>query len=133
MVTDEQVQLLRRKRMDGKSQESAAAAAAMSVRTAREWEQGPLPSQARKRRSWRTRKDPFERVWKSDIEPLLARDEDRVLEGPTILQFLEQRHPGQFGAGQLRTLQRRIRDWRALHGPDCEVFFEHVHRPGREA
>jgi hypothetical protein len=133
MVTDEQVQLLRRKRMDGKSQESAAAAAGMSVRTAREWEQGPLPSQARKRRSWRTRKDPFESVWKSDIEPLLARDEDRVLEGPTILEFLEQRHPGQFGAGQLRTLQRRIRDWRALHGSDREVFFEQVHPPGREA
>ncbi len=119
--------------MDGKSQEAAAAAAGMRVRPARAWEQGPLPSQAKKRRNWRTRKDPFEAVWKSDIEPLLVRDDDRVLEGPTILELLEQRHPGQFGAGQLRTLQRRIRDWRAVHGPDREVFFEQVHPPGREA
>ena len=133
MVTDEQVRLLRRKRMDGKSQEAAAAAAGMSVRTARAWDQGPLPSQTKRKRGWRTRKDPFEGVWESDIEPLLLRDPDRVLEGPTILELLEQRHPGEFGVGQLRTLQRRIRDWRALHGSDREVFFEQVHPPGREA
>ncbi len=59
MVTDEQVRLLRQKRMDGKSQEAAAAAAGMSVRTARAWERGPLPSQTKKNRGWRTRKDPF--------------------------------------------------------------------------
>lgn len=133
MVTDKQVQLLRRKRMDGKSQEAAAAAAGMSVRTARVWERGPLPSQTQKKRGWRTRRDPFEGVWESVIEPLLRRDEDRVLEAPTILELLEQRHPGEFGAGQLRTLQRRLRDWRAVHGPDREVFFEQVHPPGREA
>ncbi len=133
MVTDEQVRLLRQKRMEGKSQEAAAAAAGMSVRTAQGWERGPFPSQKRKKRSWRTRKDPFEGVWALEIEPLLRRDEDRVLQATTILDLLEQRTPGQFGEGQLRTLQRRIRDWRALHGPDREVFFEQVHPPGREA
>ena len=133
MVTDEQVRLLRQKRMEGKSQEAAAAAAGMSVRTAQGWERGAFPSQKRKNRSWRTRKDPFEGVWALEIEPLLRRDEDRVLQATTILDLLEQRTPGQFGEGQLRTLQRRIRDWRALHGPDREVFFEQVHPPGREA
>ncbi len=133
MVTDEQVRLLRQKRMDGKSQEAAAAAAGMSVRTARDWERGPLPSQARKKRDWRTRPDPFASVWEAVIEPLLRRDEDRVLEATTILELLEQHHPGRFGDGQLRTLQRRVRDWRALHGPDREVFFQQVHPPGREA
>lgn len=133
MVTDEQVRLLRQKRMEGKSQEAAAAAAGMSVRTAQGWERGPSPSQKRKKRSWRTRKDPFEGVWALEIEPLLRRDEDRVLQATTILDLLERRTPGQFGEGQLRTLQRRIRDWRALHGPDREVFFEQVHPPGREA
>jgi hypothetical protein len=133
MVTDQQVRLLRQKRMEGKSQEAAAAAAGMSVRTARTWERGPLPSQTKKSRSWRTRRDPFEGVWETEIEPLLARDEDRVLQATTILELLEQRHPGRFGASQLRTLQRRIRDWRALEGPDREVFFEQVHPPGREA
>jgi len=43
MVTDEQVRLLRQKRMNGKSQEAAAAAAGMSVRTARDWDRDPLP------------------------------------------------------------------------------------------
>jgi hypothetical protein len=133
MVTDEQVRLLRRKRMDGKSQEAAAAAAGMSVRTAREWEEGPLPSQSKTKRGWRTRRDPFEGVWESQIVPLLRRDTNRVLEATTILEFLEQRCPGEFGDNQLRTLQRRVRDWRAVQGPDREVFFEQVHPPGREA
>ncbi len=133
MVTDQQVRLLRRKRMEGKSQEAAAAAAGMSVRTARSWEEGPSPSQGKEKRSWRTRRDPFEGVWEEDIEPLLRRDEDRILEAPTILELLEQRHPGRFAVGQVRTLQRRVRDWRALHGSDREVFFEQVHPPGREA
>src|SRR5690606_22663023 len=38
-----------------------------------------------------------------------------------------------FEPGQLRTLQRRMREWRALHGPAREVYFEQVHPPGREA
>ncbi len=46
MVTDEQVRLLRKKRMDGKTLEAAAAAAGMSERTARKWQAGPLPSQS---------------------------------------------------------------------------------------
>lgn len=119
--------------MEGKTQEAAAAAAGMSVRTARAWERGPLPSEKQTERAWRTRRDPFEAVWSQEIEPLLRRDPDRVLQATTVLDLLEQRHPGRFGAGQLRTLQRRMRDWRALHGPDREVFFEQVHPPGREA
>jgi len=133
MVTDEQVRLLRQKRMDGKSQEAAAAAAGMSVRTAREWERGSLPSERESGRPWRTRPDPFEGVWREEIVPLLLRDESRVLEATTLLELLESRHPGRFGAAQLRTLQRRIRDWRAVQGPDREVYFEQVHPPGREA
>lgn len=43
VVTDEQVRLLRRRMKDGKTQQAAAAAAGMSVRTARKWQSGPLP------------------------------------------------------------------------------------------
>src|SRR5436190_1172523 len=32
---------------------------------------------------------------------------------------------------QLRTLQRRCREWRALEGPVKEVFFAQIHHPGR--
>jgi hypothetical protein len=119
--------------MDGKSQESSAAAAGMSVRTARKWESGSWPSTSKEPRSWRTRPDPFEGVWDEEIVPLLVRDEDRILQATTLLEWLDGRYPGRFGAAQLRTLQRRIREWRAVQGPDREVYFEQTHPPGREA
>ncbi len=81
VVTDEQVRLLRRKRMDGKSQESAAAAAGMSVRTARKWGAGALPSTSKEPRSWRTRR----RV----SESLPVRPTDRA--GPSPAEGLGER------------------------------------------
>jgi hypothetical protein len=51
MVTDEQVRLLRQKQMiEGKKQETAAASAGMSVRSARKWQRGSLPSTSRPQR-----------------------------------------------------------------------------------
>lgn len=133
MVTDAQVRLLRRKIMAKKTLTVAAAAAGMSERTARKWRRGPLPSETTKPRSWRTRIDPFADVWEREIVPLLTGDAGGVLQATTIIDVLEERAPGRHGHGQLRTLQRRIRDWRALHGPAKEVFFEQQHVPGREA
>jgi len=63
MVTDEQFKLLRRKQMEGKTQEQAAAAAGMCVKTARRWSAGALPSERVRERHWRTRADPFADVW----------------------------------------------------------------------
>jgi hypothetical protein len=134
MVKDAQVRLMRRKMKAKKMTIAAAAAAAgMSERSGRKWKQGPLPSQKKTARTWRTRPDAFASVWSSVIVPLLVADEDRVLEARTILGELERRHPGAFNEAQVRTLQRRMRDWRAVHGPEREVFFEQVHVPGREA
>ena len=64
---------------------------------------------------------------------MLEADVDRILAAPTVLEWLDERHPGRFNASHLRTLQRRIRDWRALNGPEREVYFEQKHPPGREA
>ena len=133
MVTDGQVRVLRRKLMEGKTQEAAAAGAGMSVRSARKWQAGSYPSQAHKSHLWRTRPDPFAGLFESEIAPLLADDEKRMLEARTLLGELDRRHPGCFSAHQLRTLQRRIREWRALHGPEKEVYFPQEHLPGREA
>jgi hypothetical protein len=108
MVTDAQVRVLRRKRMEGKTQEGAAAAAGMSVRAARTWEHGPLPSQTTGPRSWRTRSDPFAAVWETEVLPLLEADADGGLEATTIFDALRDGHPEQFEPGQLRTLQRRM-------------------------
>ena len=132
MVTDKQVQLLRLKMAEGKTVEAAAAAAGMSARSAHTWKAGPLPSQAKRPRHWRTREDAFAGVWESDVVPLLERDQDGVLEATTIIAELRRTHGERFTDKHLRTLQRRVHDWRALHGPEREVFFEQEHIPGRE-
>ena len=119
--------------MEGKTQETAAAKAGMSVRSARKWQSGPLPSETRQERAWRTRPDPFDGVWEDEIEPLLQGKAAGALKATTIIEWLEEQHPGRFSASQLRTLQRRLQDWRALHGPEREVYFPQVHPPGREA
>lgn len=133
MVTDEQVRLLRKTMSKGQTQLTAAVVAGMSVRAARKWQSGPLPSETREPRGWRTRKDPFEEVWDADVVPLLVADERCVLDATTLLAELRRRHGEEaFGPEQLRTLQRRVRDWRALHGAGKEVMFEQVHEAGRE-
>ena len=86
-----------------------------------------------KKRSWRTRPDAFSEVWEEEIVPLLRRDAREKLQATVLLEWLDERYPGRFNASHLRTLQRRLRDWRALNGPDREVYFEQEHPPGREA
>ena len=60
-------------------------------------------------RDWRTRRDPFERVWPRVLEWLEV-GPDRV--GKELFERLQSEQPGVFPDGQLRTFQRRVRDWR---------------------
>jgi len=53
------------------------------------------------------------------------------LEAKTLFEYLQRREPGRFSDGQLRTLQRRIKVWRATKGPSREVMFPQVHEPGK--
>ena len=62
-----------------------------------------------------------------------AQGRKREVQATVLLEWLDERYPGRFNASHLRTLQRRIRDWRALSGPEREVYFEQKHPPGREA
>ena len=119
--------------MEGKAQQTAAAMAGMSERSARKWQHGPLPSETKTGRRWRTRPDPFDGVWEEEILPLLRGEAAGKLRATTIIDWLEEKFPGRFSASQLRTLQRRLQDWRALNGPDQEVYFPQEHPPGREA
>src|SRR6266851_4458387 len=110
------------------TQELAAAKARMSERTARRIEGADtLPSQ-KPRRHWRSRCDPFAAVWDSEIVPLLQ-SAPRLM-AITLLRKLQEEHLGCFPDGVLRTLQRRIRHWRAMEGPVKEVFFPQDHAPG---
>ena len=117
--------------MQGQTLEAAAAAAGMSERSARTWQDGPMPSATTTARTWRTRADPFAAVWATQIEPYLRSDEDGALLATTLMDELCRRHPGEFEPGQLRTLQRQIRRWRAMHGPAQPVMFPQDHVPGQ--
>jgi hypothetical protein len=63
----------------------------------------------RSRRSWRTRIDAFQDVWDRVREQL---EESPGLGAKTLFEWLQQEYPGRFADGGVRTLQRRIRDWR---------------------
>ncbi len=111
------------------TQELAAAKAGMDVKTARKYlKSAKLPSEDKPDREWRTRSDPFERVW-GEVQQQL--DGNPGLEAKTIFEALQRKYPGEFADGQLRTLQRHIKQWRATEGPGREVFFAQRHVPGR--
>jgi len=111
------------------TQEAAAAKSGMSVSSARRVEQrAVLPSQ-RGVRAWRTRADPLGQVWDGDVVPLL--ESSPGLMAVTVLEELQRRYPGRFSDSVLRTVQRRLRAWRALHGEEREIFFAQEHPPGR--
>jgi transposase len=100
----------------------------MSVRTVRKYEKlGKLPSQVKKPHTWRTRANPFADDWPWVVSEL---ERDPALQANTLFAVLQERYPGRYAAGQLRTLQRHMAAWRHQHGPEREVMFEQVHCPG---
>ena len=128
MVTKRQVEKMRKAIEEGKPQDVAAACGGMSERTARKYLQDSRwPDEMKTRREHRTRRDPFESVWEEARELL---EKESGLEAKTVFEELARRHPGKFGEGQLRTLQRRVKGWRATEGPQREVMFAQEHRPG---
>ena len=115
-----------RKELD---QEAAAAKAGISVRSARRIERaGGMPSK-QEPRQWRTRGDPLARWWEGEIVPLLTAAP--LLNAVTILEELQRRYPTEVSRALLRTLQRRLRQWRAENGGEREVYFAQEHPPGR--
>jgi hypothetical protein len=131
MVTDQQILRLRQALAKGMSLSLAAAKAGIDRKTARTYRQlDRLPSEVGMEHTWRTREDPFDGVW-TWVEEQLT--QSPRLEAKTLFAALQRQHPGRFPDGQLRTLQRRVKQWRAEHGPAREVFFAQVHHPGRLA
>jgi hypothetical protein len=128
MVTDQQVRKLMKLVKTEQTLSLAAAKAGMSEKTAHKYRQsGKLPSEMAKPHTWRTRPDPFADVWE-EVRGML--EDNPGLEAKTVFEDLQRRHPGVFPDGQVRTLQRRMKAWRALEGPEREVFFTQEHAPG---
>ena len=127
MVTDQQVRKLMKLNQKEKNLAVAAAKSGMSENTARKYlRHRRLPNQIKQERVWRTRDNPFEEGW---IEVQLKLEINPGLEAKTLFGWLQRTYPGRYSDGQLRTLQRRIKGWRAIEGPAKEVFFDQHHKP----
>ena len=122
VCTDRQIRRLQALLKSGKPLKTASMRADMDEKTARKYrDRRKLPSELETwPRTWRTREDPFADVWKEVREQLEA---SSGLQAKTLFEWLQRRYPGRFQDGQLRTLQRRLRQWQATSGPPKEVFF----------
>ena len=127
-ITQAQRNLYMKHRQTGLTQEVSSAKTGISIRTGRRIEKQQKP--AKTLRHWKTRKDPFESVWETELIPLL--EQEPTLTGLTLWEYLDEQYPGKFAHSLLRTLQRRVKHWRATQGPDKPVIFRQSMPPGRQ-
>jgi len=105
----------------------AAAKSGFSRATGYRIEDDPrLPSQKKAPRGQR-RPDPLAEVWDGEIVPIL--ESAPGIRAIAVLDEIRRRHP-ELGAGIRRTLERRMRSWRAVAGPEQDVIFRQEHEPG---
>ena len=114
-------------RQRGKTQQIAAAQIGFSERSARNIEKRGFV-EAKPVHDWRTRQDPFESVWEAEIVPLLEKSPH--LQARAVLEMLQKDRAENYPDTTLRTLQRRVREWRATSGPEKEIIFRQNHPPG---
>src|SRR5277367_7051792 len=113
-VTDHQMRLYMKFRQT-ESPTVAAAKASISAATAYRFEHDHrLPSDHQQIRG-RRRPDPLADFFESEIVPMLKAAPG--LRAVAVFEEMQRRHPA-LSAGVRRTLERRIRSWRALHGAD---------------
>lgn len=106
----------------------AAARAGLDRKTARKYrDSAKFPSEMKSTREYRTRADPFDGDWAAIVVRLKEAPE---LDAKTLFEELLEQQPERYQSGQLRTLQRRVREWRAMQGPEKEIFFAQSHPPG---
>ena len=126
-ITDHQMRLYMRYRQNH-GPAAAAAKAGFSTATGYRIESDPrLPSQ-RKAPRGRRRPDPLAEIWDAEIVPILkAAPGIRAI---AVFEEMRRRHP-ELNPNIRRTLERRMRGWRAVEGPEQDVIFRQVHEPGR--
>lgn len=130
--TEKQIELLMKYALEH-TQEVAAAKAGMSISTAKRYlkTKGKRKKKRPEERTWRTRQDSFSGVW-PELKAMLEREPG--LEAQTLMDYLLASYPNEFSPGQVRTLRRRVRDWRVLEGPERkEVMFRQNILPGRQS
>ena len=109
--------------------QSAADKAGIDVTTARKYrDAGVGPDELKQPHNWRTRENSFALDWPVATDMF---ENNPGLEAKTVFEFLQREHPGRYGDSKLRTFQRHVKTWRALFGPEQEVYFDQVHTPGQ--
>lgn len=126
-INESQVKLYMNLRKEGYTQQTSAAKAGFSERSARNIEKrgyhvAPTPIRGS------TRADPFTNVWETELVPML--EKEPRLQAKTLLEELQKKYIDNYPDKLLRTLQRRVKKWRALCGPSKEVIFRQKHPPG---
>jgi transposase InsO family protein len=106
----------------------AAAKAGFSVASAYRIDRDPRPPSQKQAPRGRRRPDPLEPFWDAEVVGML--EAAPGLRPIAIYEELRRRHP-EIDPKIRRTLERRIRAWRAVHGPDREVIFRQEHPPGQ--
>jgi hypothetical protein len=127
-ITDQQLRIYMSD-LQKHSQRTSAARAGFSERTARRFDADPTLPSNRKIVHGRTVSDPLEGYWDADLLPLL--EKDSALQAVTLLRHLQGLHPLVFPDDRIRrTLERRVRQWRALNGPERDIIFRQTPEPG---
>jgi transposase InsO family protein len=126
-ITDRQVSLYMKNRRTN-TPAVAAAKAGFSTSTAYRIEQDPRPPSQKISPRGRRRPDPLAGIWDSEVVPMLKAAPG--LRSIAVFAEMRRRHPD-LGEKVRRTLERRIRAWRAVNGPDQDVIFRQEHEPGR--
>lgn len=127
-ITQLQRELYMKSRQQCLTQETSAAKADISERTGRRLEKEGFPEPIK--RHWDTRKDPLIDVWDSELLPLL--ELESTLTGLTLWEYLEEKYPDTYPHSILRTLQRRVKHFKATQGPDKVVMFRQSMPPGQQ-
>ncbi len=127
-ITNRQVETYMNMRSRGHTQDTSAAKAGISERSGRDIEHNKRRNPKNNRKNWRTRRDPLEAVWANELVPML--ESEPRLTAITLLEHLQSKYSGSYPDSIQRTLQRRVKAWRAEHGPAKEVIFRQKQVPG---
>lgn len=127
MITDRQGAIILTEMSKHQNVQIAANKAGVCCNTVRKYHRlGKYPSETKKERTYRTRKNPFEKDMEL-INELLENAPE--LKPTTIFNYLMELGRD-YSSGQIRTLQRIVKDWKIDNGPEKEIFFDQQYRPG---
>ena len=114
-------------RKEGFTQAVSAAKSGISERSGARIDDQYLNSFPKKHKGHNTREDPLSDVWESQLAPLL--EANPALTPATLFDWLSDHSPGSYDAKIMRTLQRRVKQWKIIYGPDKEIIFRQIKTP----